>query len=372
MARRGENIYRRKDGRWEGRYKNGFKPNGKAKYSSVYGKSYAEVKALMLKKRTMPNEKAAPRNLTVKKLFEMWLESIKLRVRESTYTSYYMKYEKHILPMLGNIPYSELSAERLNGFAYEKTQSGLSCKYVRDIISVIKSVCRFAHRRFGFRDNSESITVPKARTAEKRMLSPSDRSVLISYLSSDASASDTGILLSMATGIRIGELCAMKWTDIDIEKKIITVRHTLQRIKNICGNRSTKLVLTAPKSDSSARTIPLPDFMIPLLVRQKADGDCFLLSGTGKAVEPRTMQYRFKSILRKLGIPYVSFHSLRHLFATSCIAVGFDVKTLSEILGHSSVNITLNRYVHSSAERKAECMNMLSECYFRTKDYLPS
>ena len=172
-----------------------------------------------------------------------------------------------------------------------------------------------------------------------------------------------GILLSAATGIRIGELCALKWENIDLEKRTLTVNNTVQRIKSIDGSSATKLIITSPKSNSSVREIPLPDFIIPILESLKANNDYYLLSGTRAIIEPRTMQYRFKRILSDLNLPDVSFHSLRHGFATTCIALGFDVKTLSEILGHSSVEITLNRYVHSSMERKAEFMKSLSAMF---------
>lgn len=360
MARRGENIYKRKDGRWEGRYKNGVKPDGTAKYSSVYGKSYAEVKAIMSEKRIKPAEKNIPHNLTVKKLFEIWFDAIKLRVKESTYTSYYIKYEKHILLSFGNLRYDELSSDKLNSFVYEKRRSGLSDKYISDIIGVIKSACRYASERFGYADNSKYLVIAKAKSPEKEILNKTEQTILRDYLSSNPTASNVGILLSMATGIRIGELCALKWSDIDLDKKVITVRHTLQRIKDIFGSKATKLIITNPKSNSSAREIPIPEFIIPILKRLETVSENFLLSGTEKITEPRTLQYRFKSILKRLNIPYVSFHSLRHQFATDCIALGFDVKTLSEILGHSSVEVTLNRYVHSSFERKAECMKLLS------------
>lgn len=361
MARRGENIYKRKDGRWEGRYKNGYKPDGTIRYSSVYGKSYCEVKAIMLEKRLMPATKSIPHNLTIKKLFDLWFDFIRLRVKESTLTGYYMKYEKHILSYFGDMPYGELSADKLNKFIEVKRDAGLSGKYISDIIGVIKSACRFASKHFGYADNSKYIIVSKSRSANKEMLKKTAQTKLKNYLLSNPTSSNVGILLSMTTGIRIGELCALKWSDIDLEKKIITVRHTLQRIKDLFGNKSTKLIFTAPKSASSVREVPVPEIILPMLKRLKADHNSFLLSGTDKIVEPRTMQYRFKSILKHLNIPYVSFHSLRHLFATNCIALGTDVKTLSEILGHSSVEITLNCYVHSSIERKAECIGLLSE-----------
>lgn len=361
MARRGENIYKRKDGRWEGRYKCGFKPNGSVKYTSVYGRTYTDVKIKLSEKLTAPVYMTVPKNLTVKNLFEQWFDVIKLNVKESTFTNYFTKFQKHILPMLGGMLYDKLTTESLNAFIQFKINSGLSAKYVADIAGLIKSVCRFAHKRFNYTDKSEHMVIPKPQKQERKILNASEHNCLIIYLTTNPTASNVGILLAVYTGLRIGELCALKWSDIDLEKKIIAVRHTVQRIRNI--DNGTRIVVTQPKSGSSLREIPLPDCIVPFLKHIKSFDETFLLSGMEKFVEPRTMQYRFKSILKKLGLSDVTFHSLRHLFATNCIALGFDVKTLSEILGHSSVEITLNRYVHTSMERKAECMKLLSGAF---------
>ena len=350
-------------GRWEGRYKSGMKEDGTTKYSSIYGKSYAEVKASLSEKRIKSVITNIPRNLTLNNLFDLWFSDIKLRVKESTYMNYRMKYEKHIRAVLGGFTYERITTDKLNDFIQVKLSSGLSAKYTADIAGVIKSVCRFAKKRFGYEDKSEFITMPKGKTKEKDLLNKAEQTTLNNYLASNPNVSNVGILLSAATGIRIGELCALKWENIDLEKRTLTVKNTVQRIKNINGNTSTKLIITSPKSSTSVREIPLPDFIIPILESIKTKEDHYLLSGTRAIVEPRTMQYRFKRILSDLNLPDVSFHSLRHGFATTCIALGFDVKTLSEILGHSSVEITLNRYVHSSMERKAEFMKTLSAMF---------
>lgn len=205
--------------------------------------------------------------------------------------------------------------------------------------------------------------MPKGKAKEKSLLGKAEQTMLNNYLTSNPNASNVGILLSATTGIRIGELCALKWGNIDLEKRTLTIKNTVQRIKSIDGSTATKLIITLPKSNSSVRKIPLPDFIIPILRNFKGNNDYYILSGTRAIIEPRTMQYRFKHILSDLNLPNVSFHSLRHGFATTCIALGFDVKTLSEILGHSSVEITLNRYVHSSMERKAEFMKLLSSVF---------
>lgn len=361
MARRGENIYKRKDGRWEGRYKNGLKPDGKTRYSSVYGRSYSEVKALLSKKRAEQRTGALKCGFTFGELSEIWLESLRNNVKESTYSNYFMKLQKHIIPELGGIKYDKLTVNQLNGFIKKKINSGLSAGYVSDMCRQIKSITKFAGVRFGYADRAELLRLPKLEKKERGLFDRGQRDILVSYLKESNSASDIGMIIALTTGIRIGELCALKWEDIDLEKRIITVSKTLQRIKNTGGKSATKIVITPPKSRTSERQIPVPEIIYPLLCKLKKDGGSYVLTGKDFFTEPRTLQYRFKVILEKLGLPCVNFHSLRHMFATSCIAAGFDVKTLSEILGHSSVDITLNRYVHSSMNRKIECMKLFSD-----------
>ncbi|MCH5197238.1 MAG: site-specific integrase [Oscillospiraceae bacterium] len=360
MSRRGENIYKRKDGRWEGRYKCGIKPDGSIKYSSIYGKTYAETKAKLSERRTDSTASTVPKNLTLNNLFSIWFSDIRLKVKESTYMNYQMKHEKHISLSLGETFYDKLTTESLNDFIQELLSSGLSAKYTADIAGLIRAVCRFAKKRFGYEDKSEFISFPRGASKEKELLDKNEQALLNSYLIANPTLSNVGILLSAATGIRVGELCALKWENIDLEKKILTVKNTVQRVKSIGGNTATKVIITPPKSNSSVRVIPLPEFIVPLLSKLKTNSNCYFLSGSMSLVEPRLMQYRFKRILNELKLTEVTFHSLRHLFATNCISIGVDVKTLSEILGHSSVEITLNRYVHSSIERKAQCMKSLS------------
>ena len=362
MARRGENIYKRKDGRWEGRYKNGFKPDGKAKYSSIYGKSYAEVRSAMIDKRLQLQTEASFCRLKFGEIVNLWLESIKNNVKESTYANYLIKVEKHILTRLGGIAYDKLTVQNLNDFVSERLSTGLSAKYVSDIAVLIKSVTKFAHRQYGYADKAEFMVLPKReKQSEKRLLNDSQQNILTAKLMNNITPNNAGILLAASTGIRIGELCGLKWSDLDFEKSTITVRRTIQRIKSQDGESSTKLIVTLPKSRTSLREIPIPEFLRSVLFKLKSDSNSFILTGNSRFVEPRTMQYRFKSILKRLDLPQVSFHALRHMFATKCVALGIDVKTLSEILGHSSVRITLDRYVHSSMDRKQSCMKLFSD-----------
>lgn len=369
MARRGENIYKRKDGRWEGRYKNGFKSDGKSRYSSVYGKSYSEVKEVLSAKRAEQKSDCLKCNFVFKELSDLWRESIVHNVKESTYGNYIMKLEKHILPYFGTVRYEKLTIKIFNDFIAEKLSDGLSARYVSDICRVIRSITKFARQKLGYSDKTELLSLPNCEKKELKMLTAVQQGLLINHLTGSVSTSNLGIFTSAVTGMRIGELCALKWSDIDFEKRIITVSRTMQRIKNIGGKTATKIVVTPPKSKTSAREIPIPDVLYSYLETMRSDNDNYILTGKKNFAEPRTMQYRFKSILKKIGLPQVNFHALRHMFATKCVDVGVDVKTLSEILGHCSVELTLNRYVHSPIERKRSCMKLFSDTVLPFKKF---
>ena len=368
MARRGENIYKRKDGRWEGRYKSGYKENGQAKYRSVYGHTYAEVK-----QKLAPLKVTAPAitnscHMTVKELFNEWLSAIKLRVKSSTYANYLLKVEKHILPTFGGLRYDALTVQMLNHYIEDKLSSGLSAKYVSDIIIVFKSMSKYSAKIHGFRNILADVTLPNVHRKELPLLSPSQQRQLCNYLLHNLNPTSLCVFLSLYTGLRVGEVCGLMWGDIDFDKSIFTVRRSVQRIRN--STHRTRLIADTPKSRASRRSIPIPKFLIKLLRDSRSNENCYILSGSNHIIEPRTLQRRFKSILKKADLPSVSYHSLRHAFATNCLQAGFDVKMLSEILGHASVETTLNRYVHTSMERKIACMAMLDAPF--NEAYLPS
>ncbi len=356
MARKGENIYKRRDGRWEGRYPVGRNPQGRAKYRSVYGKTYAEVREKLLPLKAKSCHYQESGKLTVGALLEEWLSAVQLRVKPSTYANYRMKADKHILPEFGGIRYDRLTVQMLHAFIERKLQSGLSAKYVTDIVVVMKSMAKYASRVHGFRNPVQDVILPKIPRTERKILSAAEQKTLCRYLQKHENSTSLCILLSLYTGLRVGEVCGLKWGDIDFAKSRFTVRRTVQRIRCEVG---TRILVDFPKSRTSVRTIPVPAFLMELLRKQRTNDDAYVLSGSTHVMEPRTLQHRFRAILKKAGLPSVGFHSLRHAFATNCVALGFDVKTLSEILGHASVETTLNRYVHSSMERKVQCMGLL-------------
>ncbi len=365
MARHGENIYKRKDGRWEGRYKCGFNESGKAKYRSVYGHSYAEVRSKLAPLKASITTPFAACRLTVKELFDEWLSAVKLRVKPSTYANYLMKVERHILPEFGGLRYDSLTVQMLNNFVQKKLDAGLSAKYVSDIIIAFKTMAKFIAKTHGFRNIMTEVTLPKVHRKEKFLLTSAQQWKLCKYLTKNPSPTALCILLSLYTGLRVGEVCGLMWSDIDFDKSILTVRRTVQRIHT--DIHKTQIIADTPKSRTSKRSIPIPKFIMKLLRESRSAEKHYILSESEIIIEPRTLQRRFKSLLKKTNLPSVNYHSLRHAFATNCLQAGFDVKTLSEILGHASVETTLNRYVHTSMERKIACMAMLE-----SKVYSPS
>ena len=353
------NAYRRKDGRWEVRIYMKCGENGKRQYLSFYGKT-KEAAISKAAAFIQPEEQSSVTEMTVKELANDYL-SVKSRLlKESTVANYRMKLEKHILPALGDFSVSSVKAQNVYAFMEKLRNEGLSERYIADNIVLVRSLLRYASCNYGVRNHSDRIIMPKRGKPEVAVLSESEQKKLLKYIKNHETLSTLGVAVSIYTGIRIGELCALQWKDIEFEKRTLTVRKTIQRIQCNDENKRTKLIIAEPKSQSSVRTIPIPECLFAFLCKFVGNDDEYILSGTSKPVEPRTMQNRFARILKNANLPSVHFHSLRHAFATRCVSLGFDVKTLSEILGHSSVELTLNRYVHSSMDRKRACMDKLT------------
>lgn len=353
-------IYLRKDGRWEARISLGKDKHGKRKSRSFYGKTRDEAEYKVFVSRQDLIDEYAVTEMTVKELVIEFLRTSSLRLKESTVANYRMKARKHILPSFGDLQCCLVNSKMIYEFIEQKFKSGLSARYIADILVLMKSMFRYANREYHIRNVMDGITMPKCQKTETEMLSDKQQEILKQYIIRHQNLTTLGVALSLYTGIRIGELCALQWDDIDFEKRILTVRKTIQRVQCPIGKCRTKLIITKPKSHSSCREIPIPDCLYEMLSYFKTDGNVYLLSEKTKPIEPRTMQYRFARLLKNANLPSVHYHTLRHIFATNCVALGFDVKVLSEILGHSSIELTLNRYVHASMERKQFCMNLLS------------
>ena len=332
MAKRGSNIYKRKDGRFEGRVPVGYQDNGRIKYKSVYARTLSEVKEKMAEVYSIKqNHSVSATKLTVQTAAQQWLSSANLTTSK-----------------LNDFIHYKLNNGRLNG------NGGLSAKSVRDIMTVYRSIEAYAAREYGIRETH--FTMPKVDKKQTDVLNAFERKRLVTYLLHNQNNTNISVLLCLFTGLRVGELCGLKWCDIDFQNGTISVQRTVQRVNK---HGKSEVVIGSPKSKSSVRIVPVPDFILDILKQKRKDDDFYIITGTCKPTEPRTMQNRFKAILKICGIRNVNFHLLRHTYATVCIENGFDPKTLSELLGHADASITLNRYVHSSMQMKKNYVSRL-------------
>lgn len=367
MAKRGENIRKRKDGRWEARYEKGRREDGRIYYGYVYAHTYDEVKRkknLALQQMYLP--KPIKNGITMSELCQEWEMSMRYTIKESTYACYDTLIEKHIKPWFSEYKLNQVDTDLIMRFAVSKTESGLSKRSVKSLLILLQCILRYGEKKGYLSLRSIQITYPKVNGQELRIISEAHVHQLIDTLSNDPSLFSSGILICIYTGIRVGELSGLKWADFDFEKQIISIRRTVSRVKNLEYAEGkelpkTRLLITTPKSQSSLRSIPIPEFLMARLQSQKSQPDTFLLTGTAKCMEPRCIQRRFQYLLEQCGIPKINIHALRHAFATRCTEIGFDSKALSEILGHSSAKITMDIYVHSNLQQKK---NYLDKLYY--------
>lgn len=301
------------------------------------------------------------KRIKMAELMNQWLNSKKYIVKESTYARYYGLIETHLKPKLGHYYVSQINENLIRDFVYDKLNKGnlntekrLSNKTVKDLGIVLNQILKW---------NNIHISFPTIKLEKKKIitLTEIERVKLENYILSNKSPIGLGVLLSLYCGLRIGEVCALKWKHIDLENNIIHIEHTLNRIKNtINQDTKTKIYCGDPKSANSKRIIPIPSCLVSILKEYLTDKDIYLISGTTSFIEPRCYYYKYKKIIQSLSITNVDYHALRHTFATRCIELGFDPKTLSEILGHSDVKITLSLYVHPSLNLKINSMNKLT------------
>ena len=366
MARHGENIRKRPDGRWEGRYKSFDDERNRTVYRSVYGRSYEEVKEKQSRLRlgisAAPAGGEAGAGLIFAQAAEQWLTDISDKRKYSTCVKYEMVYRTHLEETVGKC---QISADGISEIQ-AKISDHLSEAELSE--STRKSVYCVANQTLNFANRNYSSAVPlldrpqiKAKKKPVPALSRTEQARLFTYLYGESNKFQVAVLLCLYAGLRLGELCALKWTDLDFQERTLTVNRTLQRITVKEHMTRTILLETAPKSESSRRVVPLAKEMTELLMQLKEDMP--YVFGGERPLEPRTMQYRFKKILQESGIDDRKFHILRHTFATNCVENGMDVKSLSEILGHSDVKVTLNRYVHPTMDSKRKQMDALSGFY---------
>ena len=363
MSRRGENIYKRKDGRWEGRFIKEHDRHGKVKYGYVYARSYREVKEKLFCARQSKD------NVGQDKLFfdfycDEWLTVSRNRIKESSYVKYYNTVNRYIKPHFKSLCTREITTPIVEDFSNTLLKEGLSTKSVKDILIILKSILKYSRRTSDEDIKEIDIIFPKEAKKEMRVLSVEEQKRFAEFLMTDIDDIKFGILLALLTGMRIGEVCALRWENISLEHKLIKVNKTMQRLQclNEQEERKTKISVDEAKSQHSIRLIPMTETAI-LLCQERYCGKekAFVLTGEEERfIEPRMLQYRFARYAKECGLSEVHFHTLRHTFATRCVEVGFEIKSLSEILGHSSAKITLDRYVHSSIALKRENMEKLA------------
>lgn len=366
MARRGENIRKRKDGRWEGRYCTQELQSGRRTVHSVYAKTYGEVREkLSIAKLSVKSasEKSDNREeICFHTAAENWLMLVNKEKKHATYMKYRTVYEKYIREEVGEILFSELTSEDLSGIFQKEEPEHLSNSVQNSISSVLKQVLDYAvcHHYL--------VAIPYFRprrrmsTRPAEVLSPSEQTRLLHYLYEEMDIYKLGIVICISTGLRLGEICSLKWRDIDLKEKILSVNTTVQRIAMDGRDTKTMLLEGEPKSIYSKREVPLSDELANLLQNFRTSEGEYVINQNGP-MEPRTYQFKFQKYLEYAGVKKTNFHTLRHTFATNCVNNGIDIKSLSEILGHSDVKITLNRYVHPTAEIKRMHMNTLSAIY---------
>ena len=371
MSRKGEYIRKRKDGRWEGRYKKGINSSGKIIYGSVYGKSYKETKEKLftILFHNDTNVILKRKECTFGVILERWLSNNRIRYKGATENKYRYLIDTHIMPELGSIKISELTSTRINSYLQQKMEygrldgkGGLSASYIRTITLVIKSALAFACNEELCNPLKTPILNPSIPKNEITILNIEQQKKLESFLTQNIDGTKIGILISLHTGLRCGEVCALSWDDIDLVNQIIHVRHTISRVRKSNTGTATILVIDSPKTESSMRDIPISSMLLPFLIKMKEKSNSnFVISDNSSFVSTRTYDYRYHKVLKECNITPINYHALRHTFATRCIESGVDIKSLSEILGHSTVGITLNTYVHSSMElKRAQLEKLLS------------
>ncbi len=366
MSRKGENIFHRKDGRWEARYVKGYNLDGTCKYGYLYGKTYQEVKQKrinILLNYDATQTKNIRNSLKFEDKIVTWLEKEKITVKESTYSYYYNVVNKHIKPYLGNININCLNEQLIIKYITNLIEhTDLKMSTVREIVIILKQILNYCNIKI-------NVKLPKVEKNKIMILTKEDKKKLEEYIQVNLNEYTLGILLSLNAGLRIGEVCALKWQDINLDTGIISINKTLSRVNNFENNsKKTKLILIEAKTKNSIRQVPINYKLINLLKEFKQDksDNFYILSSNNSFIDPRTYYYKYKCILKKCHIHNYKYHALRHTFATNCIELGLDPKSLSEILGHSDIKITLSLYVHPSLDLKKDFMNtkFICQTYF--------
>lgn len=297
--------------------------------------------------------------MKLEEVYPLWAKDKALYVKKSTYSAYILLIENHILPYFGFC--TEIIEDHVQQFVHDKLNSGLSHKSIKDILICLKMMMKFAQKK-GYMPFVEwQVKYPTVReSASIEVLSIADHKKAMEYVKNHLTFRNLGILITLSGGLRIGEICALKWGDIDLDKGVIKISRTIQRIYVIeDGKRRTEVLIDTPKTKGSIREIPMAKTVINIVkpLKKIVNEEFFVLTNDEKPTEPRTYRSYYFLFMDKLGIPPVKFHGLRHSFATRCIENNADYKTVSVLLGHANISTTLNLYVHPNDEQKRKVIN---------------
>lgn len=298
---------------------------------------------------------------TINQITEEWKEKKKKYVKKSTYAAYQLLIQNHIKPYFGDL--YEVNEEKVQQFVFDKLDAGLSEKTIRDIIIVLKMILKFGIKNGYLEYIQIDAKFPsKQEKKDLDVLSKADQKKFMEHLRNNFTFKNLGIFICLSTGMRIGEICGLRWCDVDTAEGVIKVRHTLQRIYIIESEaRHTELLLDTPKTANSVRDIPMSSELLKMLksLNKVVNENYYVISNDIKPIEPRTYRNYYKKLCKQLDIPELKFHGLRHSFATRCIESKADYKTVSVLLGHSNISTTLNLYVHPNKEQKKKTIDKM-------------
>ena len=298
---------------------------------------------------------------TVREIATAWKEYKRPYVKQSTMAAYVLILENHVLPYLGDG--DSLHEQAVQAFVLQKLERGLSVKTIKDILIVLKMVMKFGVKNEWMTYYEWDIKYPTTSTSkEMEVLSVANHRKILNYIQSHFTFTGLGIYISLSTGLRIGEICALKWSDINVADGTITVSRTIERIYIIEGEKKhTELIINTPKTKNSCRKIPMSKELLAMIkpLKKVVNEDFYVLTNDERPTEPRTYRNYYNGLMVKLDIPKLKYHGLRHSFATRCIEAGCDYKTVSVLLGHSNISTTLNLYVHPNMEQKKRCITRM-------------
>lgn len=363
MARRGENIYKRKDGRYEGRFIQGYRPGHKPIWGYVYGRQYYDVRKRLSQKKAEndrpPVEIGRVGSGSFGDWFNYWLDySVRPKVKSSTYECYRTLADNHVLPCYGKLQLGKITSCDTRLMPAEMQKAGLSSSTCKSAYRLFKASVEAALEEHLIAENPIGKNLFRKEKGHKaRVLTVYEQEMVTRKA---MEAREFSVLISLYTGLRIGEVCALRWDDINWNERTLNVHATVQRVRVYQDSATTKteLAVSVPKTEESQRTIPMPAFIIRqlrvLYAQNPANG--YILGDKAKPADPRVMQKRCAKMTKSLGLIGVHFHTFRHSYATRLLEMGVDIKTVSALLGHSSVQTTLNCYAHSTPEHQRQAV----------------